>query len=400
MKSKISIVSAGRLDHIDGLRAFAALYVVLHHIVFYVYDDLPLGPVKKFCNFIAFGHYAVDLFIVLSGFCLMLPVIRNSGKISGGALNFFRKRAWRILPPYFSVLIVSLLLIWFLIGTGTGTVWNYSLPVTPAALLTHFFLIHDLFPATSHRINYCLWSISVEWRIYFFFPLLVYGWSRFGALITAAATTIFSFLLLIPLQYTCLDTSVSGMCVHYYGLFTIGMLAAALGHSHNRRLVWLRSHIPWSVTFVLMASLAIFFNKGYYYQIRLPWQVQDLFVALATMSLLVAVTPSPTSDRWHWVRKALGWKPLAFVGTFSYSLYLLHSPVLQVIWVYFVHPLQLPPSRSLLLLATAGFASIMCAAYLFFLIFERPFISSRKARPGVSPLPEPLPEPAVAAVGL
>src|SRR4051794_25368043 len=57
------------LAFVDGLRALAALYVVMHHIWY----NAPLtGAFGSAMDIWRFGRYAVDLFIVLSGFCLML----------------------------------------------------------------------------------------------------------------------------------------------------------------------------------------------------------------------------------------------------------------------------------------------------------------------------------------
>jgi len=365
-----------RLEHIDGLRALAAIYVVIHHSLLYVAAKLPAGPVMHLADFFGFGHFAVDLFIVLSGFCLMLPVLRRQGRISGGAVNFFRKRARRILPPYFCVLALSLLLIWLFIGKPSGSMWDVSLPVTGAGVLAHLALIQDFFPSTSHKLNYCLWSISVEWRIYFLFPLLVYFWNRFGGLRTVVSTTLVSYFLLIPLHYTGADLSAGGVCMHFYGLFSLGMLAAGLGYSDDQRLVRLRMRLPWGLLFVIMAAAALTANKGYIHQIRLPWQQQDFFVGLAALCLLVAVTPGGPSDPWRWVRNTLAWGPLAFVGTFSYSLYLIHAPLLEVLWVYFVRPLHMTALNSFLLFSTGGLLVVMGLAYLFFLLCERPFIGS------------------------
>jgi peptidoglycan/LPS O-acetylase OafA/YrhL len=91
---------------------------------------------------------------VLSGFCLALPVVRGDGFVRGGAVQFFQKRARRILPPYFLALVFSLLLIRLAIGRKTGMHWDNSLPVTEKAVITHLLLIQDLFRDTSAKINH------------------------------------------------------------------------------------------------------------------------------------------------------------------------------------------------------------------------------------------------------
>ncbi|MBD0258097.1 MAG: acyltransferase family protein [Cytophagales bacterium] len=77
------------LRYLDGLRAAAALFVVLHHAW------LEAGQAYQ-----VLGHYAVGLFIVLSGFCLMLPVVRGDGTLPGGPIHFMRKPARPKQPPY------------------------------------------------------------------------------------------------------------------------------------------------------------------------------------------------------------------------------------------------------------------------------------------------------------
>ena len=216
------------LSFLDGLRALAALFVVFHHAMLQVqvpWERLP-PSLGHFLRVFLFGHYAVDVFIVLSGFCLMLPVARSGGHLKGGALAFFKKRARRILPPYYLAMALSLLLIAVLIGQKTGTHWDCSIPVTRAGLLTHLLLIQDVFQKTDTQINHAFWSISVEWRIYFVFPVLVWIWRHLGAITTAIATVCFSYLLLALLAHTPIDTETCGVSPQYLGLFVLGMLGA------------------------------------------------------------------------------------------------------------------------------------------------------------------------------
>ena len=108
------------LAYIDGMRAVAALVVVLNHTYAQAwcafYDQFPPPELAFLTYSLAVGHLAVSVFIVISGFCLFLPVTRNGGLLKGGTALFFQRRARRILPPYYAAVAISLLLIATVIG--------------------------------------------------------------------------------------------------------------------------------------------------------------------------------------------------------------------------------------------------------------------------------------------
>src|SRR4051812_4921136 len=85
-----------RLAFLDGVRGLAALYVCMHHAyceVFVHGTGLPLPEwVLGHGRVWLFGHEAVDLFIVLSGFCLMLPSV-STGQLRGGLPSYAYRRA-------------------------------------------------------------------------------------------------------------------------------------------------------------------------------------------------------------------------------------------------------------------------------------------------------------------
>src|SRR6185436_20177965 len=122
----------------------------------------------------------VDVFIVISGFCLFLPVVKAGVELRHGALSFFKRRAFRILPPYYASFGASMLALWLVgqsaqfTGKNAPTVWH------------HLLLVHDAL--SPFAVNSALWSIAVEFHIYLLFPLLVIGWRRFGPAATIAAT--------------------------------------------------------------------------------------------------------------------------------------------------------------------------------------------------------------------
>ena len=104
-----------RFHFLDGLRGLAALEVVLIHVKQVMTwsnrgTSLP-HRVELATVWMDWGHYAVDVFIVLSGFCLMLPVARNvDGQLQGSLADYIKRRARRILPPYYASLALALVL--------------------------------------------------------------------------------------------------------------------------------------------------------------------------------------------------------------------------------------------------------------------------------------------------
>lgn len=367
--------------YLDGLRALAALYVILHHC--FLQERFGGAHLSKWAaqgvKLLGFGHYAVDVFIVLSGFCLALPVVRGDGSLAGGALGFFKKRARRILPPYFFALAFSLLLIRLLIGRTTGTHWDVSLPVTRAALITHLFLAQDLFKQTDFKINDAFWSISVEWRIYFLFPLLMALRRRVGALVVAAGCTVAGYVVLYVGQHTALNSifnfGFDGITPQYLGLFAVGMLGADIAYGKTALLPTLRRPSPalalLGATTLLMlgVSRVSSWHGGF-----LPDAYADFFVGLWAASLMVAAANAGDGR----LNRLLSSRPLVFIGTFAYSIYLIHGPLIQVIWQYVLFPLRNNPLHMFLGLSLVGTPLILGTAYLFFLACERPFLTRRK----------------------
>ncbi len=362
---------APHLDYLDGLRALAALFVVYCHAwqAVFARPTLPPGIIGSIAYIVSFGHYAVGLFIVLSGFCLMLPVATGDGTIRGGSLRFFVRRARRILPTYYLAMAFSLAMVWLFIGQKTGTIWDAALPVTGKSVLTHLLVVHDVFGDVA-TINYPFWSIAVEWRIYFLFPLLVLVWRKAGP-VAGAVLAIVASSLLIKLFERLLGGS---LFMHYLALFANGMLAASIAYASDPLSQRLR-RLPWgAITALTTAALMwISWRKTGNGEIA-PEYVRDYFVGAASMSLLVMVSRSQD----NWLTKLLSWRPLVFLGTFAYSIYLMHAPLLQLLWQYVFIPLQHRPVAMAVALSLIGVPLILGCSYLFYLLCEYPFTTKGK----------------------
>lgn len=77
----------------------------------------------------------------------------------------------------------------------------------------------------------------------------------------------------------------------------------------------------------------------------------------------------------------LSWRPLAGLGVFSYSLYLVHAPLLQVFWLLIVRPFDLGQGAALVAMWVVAVPAIVGISYLFHIVAERPFMNSKPVTP-------------------
>ncbi|WCT14900.1 acyltransferase family protein [Mucilaginibacter jinjuensis] len=396
------------LLYLDSLRALAAIYVVIHHAVLHYYPSIKdlseyqLTPTQSILfQFLKHGYYAVDLFIVLSGFSLMLSVIKNDYLIKGGYLKFIKRRIIRIIPPYYSAVLISLLLIWFFIKDKSGTQWDVCIPVSRVDIIRHILLIHDFYHSSFPRINDVLWSVAVEFRIYLFFPLLVYLWKKQGIMIALFTSVIISLAGSIALIYlsngnTDINLTAPGVSP-YIILFTTGMLAAEFSYSASDSTNYIKAlyyNASFGKKILAPAIFLVLFilAKNLLKNVQSPntdsiikYLMDVLMGILFGFTLFFLSTTIQLNRNNHWVIKALSWKPLAWIGTFSYSLYLIHSPVLQLLSKYFLAPIEISTSTKSYLLIIIGTTSAIAIAYIFHVLFERPFMGL-KNKPKIIPI--------------
>ena len=350
-----------RLDFLDGLRALAALFVAWYHCYLAVYIQTRASGVSRWVSEpMLYGHLAVPVFIVISGFCLMLPVVRDGGVLRGGVLHFFRKRSRRILPTYFAAMALFLCA-HYLEQRHTANIKD---------VVTHALLIHNLWPETFRgSINPSFWSIAVEWQIYFAFPALILAWRAFGGvptlLATLALTTSAFFLLSV--------TSLAGITPHFYGLFALGMFGSAVAFGDGRHWQQLRARPAWGRIGALVLLVAVAISRVWGPGTEVPYQAYglDLFAGLTAMCIMISAARNDGSR----LKRALSWRPLVFLGTFSYSIYLLHQPCLHIVLRLF-RKFSVNVDTSYLLLTFVGVPIVVAFAYIFYLGCERPFVKA------------------------
>ncbi|MBS1716565.1 MAG: acyltransferase [Armatimonadetes bacterium] len=359
-----------RLPFIEGLRGIAALYVVLEHFCSMA-DPRPFSGqtshasiwVQSFTAWFMHGHLAVAVFIVISGFCMQMSLFPGrDGKIRSFR-TFFARRARRILPPYYACLLLSALVAIVFTSRQHGMPFEQYVPVTWENFGAHVALIQNWSPDWMYKINGVLWSISIEAQLYLVFPILValLFFLRPSGLVAFA--TAVSVALLLAMDH--------GQKLHiwYLGLFALGMAAAFKAYRPNRR----KGVRPGQAVLVFLGS-ALAVGAGV---VLIPaswaWKtpVTDAAAGAAVASLMYAGAVNPNL----WITWPFGFKPVALLGTISYSLYLMHHPVQQLLYAF--RPAQVVSEEDLLrYFLTVGTPVILVACALFWYVFERPFLNS------------------------
>jgi peptidoglycan/LPS O-acetylase OafA/YrhL len=354
--------TSNRLPAVDGLRAVAALWVVLFHLGALSHVTFPQAPALEL--FMRSGSTGVSLFLVLSGFCLFLPFAGGrTARFKVG--EFFRRRFRRLAPAYYTSLVLSLVLAIF--TAGPLGVPQLTLESGLWQLATHATLTHSLFPETFYALNGAYWSLGLEWQLYLALPLLVLGIRRFGlgpTLIFAIACNVVYRVGLglaidrglvaagSPLAEFVLPNQLFGR----WAEFALGMLAADLYASG--RLLRMQRRVPLMMGIIVaLIPLGILASK---------LELAHLLYGALFFTLLCVVLISDTV-----VSRVLAWRPLVAIGTMSYSLYLVHQPVIQgvVAWFTVYQPAASPTTVFVWLLVLVP--GIFFLAWLLFITVER-----------------------------
>ncbi|HMJ13183.1 MAG TPA: acyltransferase [Polyangiaceae bacterium] len=367
------------LAYLEGVRGWAAVFVALHHIWQFVVMRPDLGAVPPWFTltaFFKFGGYAVPVFIVLSGYCLMLPVVRSGrAELSGGVRKFAQRRARRILIPYYAALGLTLLLIacYPRLSQQTFSQWDTALPaLSVASVVSHVLLVHNWFAHLQWTIDPPMWSVATEWQNYFVFALVLLPlWRRFSALTTLA--------LAFALGLSPMLLGYGFASPWFLGLFACGMFAAAINFDPacsfgpEKPLTWEKAG---AVFGVLVAVITVANSKLHAF--IGPHPLPDILVGFGMTCFLVATTRRLQFGMRSTLLARFLEHPVSMkLGEFSYSIYLIHYPIIAVVYLPLLDE-RLGPVQMFAALVAGALPLALLVAYGFHRVFEKPFMR----RPG------------------
>ena len=299
-------------SEIDGLRTIAVLSVILYHaqIVVFGYD------------FFKGGFVGVDIFFVISGYLIsriLLSELFEKGKIS--FLQFYERRARRILPILFTVFIVSFPLAYkYLLPNQFIEYAQSILSATFFGSNIFFYFTNTQYGAEDSLLQPFLhtWSLGVEEQFYILFPLVLLLAYKFAK---KHLVTIIAVLILISLQYADWQ-STKNTQLNFFMLTSrlwelgIGSLLAFYELKYGRVKHELLNQTMPLLGLAMIAYAIVFFNNQPH---------PSVFTLMPTLgTALIILYSVNTKDL---VGKVLSWKPIVGVGLISYSMYLWHYPL-------------------------------------------------------------------------
>ncbi|GIE82465.1 hypothetical protein Aph02nite_84150 [Actinoplanes philippinensis] len=347
-----------RVAGLDGIRGLTALYVVVHHCWLLSFPGYPANTGPAWLGWLVHGRLAVVVFIVLSGFSLAIAPARRGWRL-GGARRYAIRRARRILPAYWAALVASALI---------ATLVPYlplSEPPTFRSFAVYALLLQDAVAAPAP--NGAFWSIAAEAGLYLAFPLILLLRRRAGAVLTLTVVTVPVVVagLIVPALST--GSRAVGYTLELAPLFTVGVLAAGVVAAGERV-----RRLPWPALAGLAAApvLAVIAVKGP------AWTVTNYYwVDLAAGPAIALFLAAVATGRPARLVRLLRGGPLQALGDFSYSLYLIHMPLVALVSTLIVRPLIGSHLAAFAVTVLVVVPLCLVAARLFAAVLEKPFRS-------------------------
>ncbi|MBR3929465.1 MAG: acyltransferase [Clostridia bacterium] len=322
--------SESRHDLAYGFRALAMLGVMWFHIWQQSWLSPRfslLGQTFDFTHVVRTGYLFVDIFLLLSGFLMFLPYAKSAfdNSKSPSILTFYKKRAARILPPYYLCILIL-----FISAYVNGE--YYTKGEMLRDILSHLTLTHTFFTDTylfSH-LNVPLWTVAIEAQFYVLFPFIARAFKKFPIFtycVMVAASHYFRFRFVAPMEDiqmyfnqlpAMLDVYANGMLASYAYVY----LARSLKPNKAVSLLCTLAFV-----FILFQIHALFegqLHEDGYARIRLG-QMERRFPLSFLMGILLIISPFSLKPAVLIFSNPL----MRFLSDISFEAYIWHTIIAQ-----------------------------------------------------------------------
>lgn len=359
------VTSSGRyLPQVDGIRFIAITSVFLFHVTRLLYDDFPENRVPfgaaeaadPLGRLLREGRLGVMVFFALSGFILALPFV--SARLAAGRRvslrSYFLRRVTRIEPPYLVALALVALL------AATTDAWGPPGGVEER-LVAGAWYGHTIVHGVPNLLNPPFWTLEIEVQFYVLMPVLAVLCFR-GDRASRRRVGIAAAALALTLLQVWLGARLGpghplGILPNYLQWFAIGFLVADVFVVDWRGAP---RTSPWWDAVTLIGWPAFFWfgaNEDPITYVLLPWLLLPLFVA---------VFRGPRTSR------ALANRWVTTIGGMTYSIYLVHTPVIELLGRHTSGLADAYSSVGIVFQAALMAPAVLLAGLLFYVAIERP----------------------------
>lgn len=289
MSSAPPAETSRRLAEVDALRGVAALAVVLFHFTTRFMELYAPAGTPSFT--VPHGHYGVNLFFIISGFVIFMTLDRTHR-----GMDFVVSRFSRLFPAY-----------WVAVALTFAVTSTFGLPgkeVTSAQALGNVFMIHGIFRVP--HVDGVYWTLEVE---------LLFYTGMFLLFIRGQLQRVYWAMGLLLLARLAYHVAAVGFGVDFsWTLYRLTIL----------------KYIPWFALGIFVYQTAVNRSRAGDLQARIVavaalaclWAVDGWPLAALALAL-TALVWGAASGRLPWLAHPV----LAFFGTISYTLYLLHENI-------------------------------------------------------------------------
>lgn len=313
-----------RFHFLDGIRGIAAMMIVMHHAlssnIAKLFDHAGLSYVGYF--FQNFTQSGVDLFFVLSGVVLLRPYLRGERKLK--VFNYFKRRLFRIYPPYIVAVLFGAFVIWF---NNRFATWYNERGIHEVFTWPETIKQMGIISFSGRFYNLAWWSLGIEVLFYLFVPLVIIIFPRGSKLtdtrvwLTIAGTVAGTLLLQLgmakvaPHIYNLDSYFVSiGRAVDYPVCFLMGILLATRDFNAAHARIFLFSGLALIIGGLVLVKYSLIY-----------YSVLHTGFGLAYAGIITfAFIPGG-------FRELLSKPLMIWLGERSYSLFLVHFSVFYLV---------------------------------------------------------------------
>lgn len=289
---------------IDGLRALAVMPVLFFHAGF---------------SLVSGGYIGVDIFFVISGYLITSIIQREINANQFSIINFYERRARRILPALLLVCLTCIPFAYFwMLPFELKSFFDSIISINLFISNVLFWRESEYFSAAAElKPLLHTWSLSVEEQFYVFFPVFLLILSRFKHLITFIAVLIISLLSLALADFATTHFNTANFYLLPTRIWELG-IGALLAISSS---YWIKSNSNTAQIGSIIGFIGIIFSI-FYFDDSTPFPgLWALIPVLSTALIIMYAKPN------NFVGKLLSQKVIVGIGLISYSTYLWHQPL-------------------------------------------------------------------------